>query len=109
MGLFKRRAPSKEGVHTDKGLAHLCNRSVKYVTVRKLGENGETVIGRSGYINCVDGRIIICCGSVVPFDRHLEELVVGELMSHNGATFTFVDQADGRKKTVTAYYTSFVK
>ena len=39
----------------------------------------------------------------------VEEVTVGELMSRNGATFTYRDPADRKKKTVTAYYTSYYK
>ena len=109
LGIFGRKSPSKEGVHTDKGLSFLCNRAIRYAAVRIDGENGETVVGREGYINLTGGRVIICCSGKTVFDSELDGVIVGELMSHNGATFTYRDELDGKKKILTAYYTSYVK
>ena len=106
MGLFGRRAASRE---ESGDLSRLADRAIRYAAVRVSGENGERILGREGYLNCADGRVIICCGPRTVFDMPVEEVTVGELMSRNGATFTYRDPADGKKKTVTAYYTSYYK
>ena len=97
----------KRAAEEDKRLERLCSKSVGYVTVRSGGDPGESVIGRAGYINRSDGRIIICCGGAVVFDRPQSELEVGELLSKNGVTFTF--REGGAKSTVTAYYSYYRK
>ena len=110
MCLFKKhKTPSKEGVHTEKGLSYLCNRGIKYASLRTSGEYGEIILGRNGYINFCQERIIICCEGKKVFDRPIDDLTIGELLSKNGATFTFYNPDIHKKQIVTGYYTDYRK
>lgn len=88
-------------------LAFLCGKEVSYVV--KKSRDADIIIGKNGYINLCDGRVVICCGGRVVFDRPTGELTVGELMSKNGATFTYTNEDGISKTTVVAYYSYYRK
>ena len=102
---FKKRAGS--GLAASEALARISGKEVKYVAMRRGFDPSEKVIGREGVINCGDGRIVISCGKDTPLDMPIERLTFGELMSKNGATFTYVDGEE--RVTVTAYYVNYRK
>jgi hypothetical protein len=107
--LFRRRQKRYEAEKTGQKLLELCEKPVKYVVLRDPAQHEETVIGKNGYINCSDGRIIISCEGKVVFDMPLEEISLGELMSKNGATFSYIDKKTNKKLTVIAYYSYYRK
>jgi hypothetical protein len=102
---FRKKQKRDDGASREK-LSYLCEKTVSYVVSRR--RNDEAVIGKNGYINLAEGRIIICCEGKIIFDKPLDELSVGELMSKNGATFTYTGD-DGVKTTVIAYYSYYRK
>jgi hypothetical protein len=104
--LFRGKA-KRDGAASQDRLHMLCEKDVSYVVLRVL--NGETIIGKNGYINLADGRVIISCEGKVVFDKALSDISVGELMSKNGATFTYIDEATQNKITVVAYYSYYRK
>ena len=87
----------------------LCAKELQYVSLRDCAENTETVLGKAGYINFAEDRIMILCEGKLVFSRPLAELTVGELMSKNGTTFTYVDPDTGKRMTVVAYYSYYRK
>lgn len=106
--MFRRfRKSAGAGVADQEVATRICGKTVKYVSLRCGFDPSEKIIGREGFINYSDGRVVICCGSSVALDRALADMTVGELLSKNGATFTFDD--GGQRVTVTAYYTHYHK
>ena len=82
----------------------LDGRVVKYVTERD--ENGvETVIGRAGHANIVNGvDFVVTCGIQTIFSSPIEEMRAWELLSLEGAVLTAFDRAVGRERSVVIYY-----
>lgn len=82
----------------------LDGRVVKYVTERD--ENGvETVIGREGHANIVNGvDFVVTCGIQTIFSSPIEEMRAWELLSLEGAVLTAFDRAVGRERSVVIYY-----
>ena len=89
----------------------LCAKDLQYVTLRDCAENTEVVIGKSGYINyaVAEEMIYILCDGKPVFAKPVSELTVGELLSKNGSTFTYVDSETGKRMTVVAYYNYYRK
>ena len=86
-------------------LEHVHGKTVKYTTIRG-GENyAESVIGRYGSVHLKDGYVIINGENGVCFKKKLEDLVCGELLSKEGATFEYDES--GVHYTVVAYYTYY--
>ena len=90
-------------------IAALCAKDLQYVTLRDCAENTEVVIGKSGYINFSEDRIMILCDGKLVFSKPVSELAVGELLSKNGATFSDTDNETGKRMTVVAYYSYYRK
>lgn len=104
---FFRRKKSLDSMGIDEMLKYICKKPVKYVSIRRATDPTEEVLGKAGYINYKDGRVIISADMKIVLDRPVSELKVGELMSKNGATFSYVE--DGEKMTVIAYYSYYRK
>lgn len=90
-------------------IAALCAKDLQYVTLRDCAENTEVVIGKSGYINFGEEKIMILCEGQLVFSMPIADLTVGELLSKNGSTFTYVDKETGKRMTVVAYYNYYRK
>lgn len=90
-------------------IAALCAKDLQYVTLRDCAENTEVVIGKSGYINFSEDRIMILCDGKLVFSKPVSELAVGELLSKNGSTFSYTDNETGKRMTVVAYYSYYRK
>ncbi len=104
MFFFKKRS---QGLAANQALSRIGGKAVRYVAERRGFDPVEKVIGREGVINVGDGRIVISCGKDTPLDKPIEELTFGELLSKNGATFTYPDGDE--RVTVTAYYVDYRK
>lgn len=89
-------------------IVSLCSRDLQYVTLRDCTDNTETVIGKSGAINFKEDQIMILCDGVLVFSKPVSELIIGELLSKNGVTFTYHDPS-GKRMTVIAYYSYYRK
>ncbi len=100
--MFFRKQKQSQQEQAD--LSFLVHKPIQYVSRRVDGDYAETILGKDGFINLHDGRIIITCGNRVVFDRPLTELKVGELMSRNGAVFSYTDEETGERTSVIAYY-----
>ena len=85
--LFARKPKRYEAEKTDQKLLELTKKKVRYVVIRDSRQNTQTIIGKSGYINFSEGRIIISCEERVVFNMPLEEISICELLSKDGATF----------------------
>ena len=103
------RSKKKTAAAEQERIAALCSKDIQYVTERDCAENTETVIGKAGYINFSEGKIMILCDGSLVFSKPVSELTVGELLSKNGATFTYIDSDSGRRMTVVAYYSYYRK
>ncbi len=104
---FRRRHREKKAQDESSRLNALCGKPVSYVCLRN--SEGERVIGKSGFLNFADSRIIISCEGKVIFNKPAEEIVLGELMSKNGVTFTYKCADTCRNVTVIAYYSYYRK
>ena len=88
-------------------LARINGKSLRYVTRREEGDYTESVVGKGGGLSVRDGAVIIVCDNGVVLKKPVEELVIGELLSRDGATFDYTE--NGQKITVVAYYTYYRK
>lgn len=86
-------------------IARLNGKSLRYVTRRDDGDYKETVIGKGGSLNIRNDEVIIVCDAGEVLKKPVAEVVMGELMSNDGATFEF-DGPEGRI-TIVAYYTYY--
>ena len=89
-------------------LGHIRGPAVKYVSLRRGDDPVEAVLGKNGAINFVNDRVTVVCEEGVVLDRPLSQTTVGELMSREGATFSFIND-EGVRETVIAYYTYYRK
>ena len=89
-------------------IASLCSKELQYVTLRYCAANTESVIGKAGYINFSEEKIMILCDGSLVFSMPVSELTVGELLSKNGVTFTYTDDS-GKRMAVVAYYSYYRK
>ncbi len=102
--LFKRKRLKDEPLYKEL-FSRLDGRKVKYVSLRKETESGETILGKDGYINIIDDKeIAILCNNKVVFRHEIHTLRVDELMSLAGVNFRYKDKDTGENLTVTAYY-----
>jgi len=106
MMFFRRRAKTPDAAPGD--MPFLFSKPVKYVSLRSGFDPVETIIGKHGYINLFEGRVVISCGNTVVFDMPANRLDIGELLSRDGATFTYEGE-NGGKNTVIAYYSYYRK
>ncbi|MBO5646716.1 MAG: hypothetical protein J6S59_06325 [Clostridia bacterium] len=88
-------------------IARLNGKSLRYVTRRDEGDYKETVIGKGGSLNIRNDEVIIVCEAGEVLKKPVTEVVMGELLSNDGATFEF-DGPEGRI-TIVAYYTYYRK
>ena len=88
-------------------LARINGKSLRYVTRREEGDYTETVVGKGGGLSVREGDVIVVCDNGVILKKPVSELVIGELLSRDGATFDYIEE--GRKITVVAYYTYYRK
>lgn len=104
--LFRRkRGKSKEKTLYKELFSKLDGRKVKYVSLRKGTEGGETILGKDGFINIIDNNeIAILCNNKIVFRHSIDTLQVDELMSLSGVNFRYKDRDTGENLTVTAYY-----
>jgi len=105
--LFRRKRKERKDEFLHKELfLKLDGRKVKYVSLRKGAESGETILGKDGLINIIDGNeIAILCNNKIVFRHPIDDtLRVDELMSLAGVNFRYKDKDIGENLTVTAYY-----
>lgn len=106
---FKRKKRKKqtkeEALYKEWIFSRLDSRKVKYVSLRKGIGNGETILGKDGFINVIDGKeIAIVCNNKIVFRKEIEKLKVDELMSLSGVNFRYKDEVTLENITITAYY-----
>lgn len=76
---------------------------IKYASLKSEGE--ETIIGRSGHTNIVDGDCFeLVFGVKSAFKFKIDKMTIWEFMSLDGATVSGVDLNDGKQKTFLLYY-----
>jgi hypothetical protein len=102
---FRGRMKASQQEHAD--LSFLVQKPIRYAARRIGMDSTETILGKEGFINLHEGRIVISCENKVVLDRPISELTVGELMSKNGAVFTYTDEETGEKVSVIAYYSYY--
>mgnify|MGYP005855665367 CR=1 FL=1 len=108
----KNRKDKKSGIGSlnKEFLPKLDGRQVKYVSMRKGTESGETILGKDGIINIIDNNeVSILCDNKTVFRHSLENLVIDELMSLEGVNFRYEDEYTGENFTVIAYYKYYRK
>ncbi|HOJ11780.1 MAG TPA: hypothetical protein PK733_14470 [Clostridiales bacterium] len=85
-------------------LHRIDGRKIKYVSLRKGTESGETILGKDGVINVVDGDIVIICNARTVFRHPVENIGLDELMSLAGVNIRYKDEDTGEDLTLIAYY-----
>lgn len=91
-------------------LSRLNGRQVKYVSLRKGMESGETIIGKDGVINIINNEeIAILCNTRIVFRHKLCEIKADELMSLAGVNLRYKDEANGQNISIIAYYKYYRK
>ncbi len=101
----RKRKKSKDEYLYKELFSKLNGRKVKYVSLRKGTESGETILGKDGIINIIDNNeIVILCNNKIVFRNPIDILKVDELMSLAGVNFRYKDEDMGENLTVTAYY-----
>ncbi len=83
-------------------LAARDGREISYI-VERLGAADETVIGKKGVLNVVEGEFVISCENSVVFRAPITEIRAFELMNLSGINLVF----GGR--TYVAYYTKGIE
>lgn len=102
---FKRNSKKKDESLYKELFSRLNGRKVKYVSLKKGTESGETILGKGGFINIIDGNeIAILCNNEIVFRHKIDTLQVDELLSLAGVNFRYKDKDTGENLTVTAYY-----
>jgi hypothetical protein len=89
------------------GLVHIAGQRVKYVTERGP-DSAETVVGRRGSVNIVDGKLKVVCGTEV-FCADAEKVKAALLMSLEGAVLSGFDETAGRERTLVVYFQYYRK
>jgi hypothetical protein len=90
-------------------LRKIDGKRIEYVTERNYETYEETVLGHNGAINCFDDKIVVMCDAHIVFCAKVEGLKFGELMSHDGVTFSGFDIDEGRNRSIVAYYKYYRK
>lgn len=78
-------------------------RTIKYMTRRDSASANETVIGREGVLNTVEGELVISCGNDIIFRAPVNEIKAYELMNLSGINLVH----DG--VSYVAYYTKGIE
>lgn len=87
-----------------KVLAKINKKAIKYCSARD--DSGEEIIlGKKGAINVFDDEITIVCDGTLVYRCRRKNAKAFELMSLGGAVITGDDE-NGKRVTVTAYYTT---
>lgn len=106
MGLFSRKHKN------DSVLSSFDGRCVKYVTRRDVDSDGNVsynIIGKSGRIAVVDGKIRVICGETDVFTCEVSQSKYYLLLSGDGVTVEGQNLVTGKYDSVTAYYTYYRK
>lgn len=83
--------------------AKLNDSHIKYASVKK--DNDDLIVGRDGHVNIVDEDCFeLVFGVKSIFKFKIDDMVIWEFMSLDGATVTGVDLNDGVEKTFMIYY-----
>jgi hypothetical protein len=90
------------------GLAHIAGQRVKYVTERDPATSVETVVGRRGSVNVIDGKLKVVCGTDV-FRADADNADAALLMSNEGAVLKGFDEIAGRERTLVVYFQYYRK
>ncbi len=99
MGLFSKKNSDLLAI-----LRNMDGKRIEYVTERNSETYDETVLGHHGAINFFDGKLVVMCEAHIVFSAKSEGLKCGELMSHDGVTFSGFDLNEGRNRSVVAYF-----
>ncbi|MCL2002915.1 MAG: hypothetical protein FWG72_02790 [Oscillospiraceae bacterium] len=84
-------------------IAHIDGQRVKYVTEREADGGAETVVGRRGSVNIIDGKLKVVCGTEV-FCADAGMVKAALLMSLEGAVLSGFDETVGRERTLVVYF-----
>jgi hypothetical protein len=96
----------KASYQTD--MVHIDGQRVKYVTERDAGSSVETVVGRRGSVNIVEGKLKVVCGTEV-FRADAAKVKTALLMSLEGAVLSGFDETAGRERTLVVYFQYYRK
>ena len=105
MGIFSKRKNDELAAI----LRNIDGKRIEYVTERNRETYEETVLGHNGGINFFDDKIVVMCEAHIVFCAMIENLKFGELMSHDGVTFSGFDIDEGRDRSIVAYYKYYRK
>jgi hypothetical protein len=97
--VFKR----KKKARYQADIVHIAGQRVKYVTERDPVSSVETVVGRSGSVNIVEGKLKVVCGTEI-FCADADTVKAALLMSLEGAVLTGFDHKAGRERTLVIYF-----
>lgn len=107
MGLFHRKSEKADVRLNGQVLERIQGKAIKYVTRRDIGPDGstrETVLGKTGRINCLADAIVVMCDGREVFRCALADAKCSELLSLDGAVIQGTNQVTGAPDTVVAYY-----
>lgn len=91
---------------TEKVLKRIDGKLIKYVSSRDEN-NVEEIIGRGGRLVVTDTQVAVNCDGKDVFVCDRNSASVSELLSLNGVVIT--GEIDGKRRSVTAYYTYYNK
>ena len=81
----------------------ISGKHIRYVAERK--NNEEFVIGRNGSVGIKDECVIVNTDTHIAFRARIEDTVISELLSKNGAILTGPDMTQGgEERTVVIFY-----
>lgn len=107
MGLFRRSREKEDARLNEQVLARIQGKAIKYVARRDVGPDGstrETVLGKTGRINCLADAIVVVCDGREVFRCAIADAKCSELLSLDGAVIQGANQLTGAPDTVVAYY-----